>query len=223
MHHQVNKKIFLYIFLLILLGTLNNKNLHNIQFPKIKKIEVKGLSDDENLKLAKSLELFKSQNLLIIDKFELEKILDSNNLIEKYSIIKRYPSSFEIKINRTKLLAKVVKDSKTYYLGSNGKLIFSKEEVKDLPYIFGDFKIKDFFNLVEIINDTKFNFNEIKNLFSFSSGRWDIETYSGILIKLPRDKLKEAFDLSLRIMSDNNFNHIKVIDTRQSNQVIING
>ena len=43
------------------------------------------------------------------------------------------------------------------------------------------------------------------------------------MIKLPPDKLKESLDLSLKIMKDKNFNDIKIIDLRQSNQVIING
>jgi len=223
MHLLINKKIFIYIFLLILLGTLNNKNLYNFQFPKINKINVIGLDKDENLKLIDSLDLLKSKNLFTIDKFEIEKILNSNNLIEQHSIIKKYPSSIEIKINRAEFLARVLKNGKTFYLGSNGKLIFSKNEIKELPFIFGDFNKKDFFDLIKIINDSKFNFHQIKNLFYFGSGRWDIEIYSGVLIKLPRNKLKEAFDLSLKILDDDHFNQIKIIDTRQNNQVIIDG
>ena len=42
------------------------------------------------------------------------------------------------------------------------------------------------------------------------------------MIKLPPDKLR-SLDLSLKIMKDKNFNDIKIIDLRQSNQVIING
>ena len=30
------------------------------------------------------------------------------------------------------------------------------------------------------IDETNFNFDEIKNLLYFKSGRWDIETYSGL-------------------------------------------
>ena len=223
MHLQINKKIFIYFFLLILLGTFNNKNFQNIKFPKIKKIDVTGLYEDENLKLANSLNQFKSQSLFSIDKFKIEKILNSNNLIEQHSINKKYPSSLAIKIDRTKFLARIFKDGKNYYLGSNGKLIEYKKENRKLPFIFGEFKNEDFFDLFEIINDTQFNFSEIKNLFSFSSGRWDIETYSGILVKLPKVNLKQAFNLSLQIMNNKKFDNIKMIDIRQSNQVIING
>ena len=65
-----------------MLGTLNNKNLYKIEIPKIDNIEVTGLNDDENLKLVNSLNLFKSQSLFILNRLELEKILNSNSLIE---------------------------------------------------------------------------------------------------------------------------------------------
>ena len=36
MHQQKNKKILLYFFLFLIIGTLNNKNLNNLNFLKIK-------------------------------------------------------------------------------------------------------------------------------------------------------------------------------------------
>ena len=83
--------------------------------------------------------------------------------------------------------------------------------------------IKNFLDLKKIIDTSDLEFKKIKNLYFFPSGRWDIETNLGIMIKLPPDKLKESLDLSLKIMKDKNFNDIKIIDLRQSNQVIING
>ena len=46
---------------------------------------------------------------------------------------------------------------------------------------------------------------------------------NGILIKLPRKKIKESLDLSVTILNDNNFEDIRIIDLRQRDQVIING
>ena len=40
----------------------------------------------------------------------------------------------------------------------------------------------------------------MKNLFFFKSGRWDIETNSGVLIKLPKNNLKEMLDLSFKLL-----------------------
>ena len=206
-----------------MLGKLNNKNLYKIEIPKIDNIEVTGLNDDDNLKLVNSLNLFKSQSLFILNRLELEKILNSNSLIEKYLVFKNYPSSLKIKVSQTKFLAKIVKNGKIFYLGSNGKLTLSKKNKRELPYIFGEFKEEDFFNLFKIINNTKFNYYEIKNLFFFNSGRFDIETYSGLLIKLPRENIKETFNLVLEILNNDNFDKINILDARQEGQVVING
>tara|TARA_B100001057_G_scaffold404618_1_gene417287 strand:+ start:272 stop:946 length:675 start_codon:yes stop_codon:yes gene_type:complete len=219
---QINKKIFFYIFLFIFLGTLNNKDLNKIELFNLEDIKVIGLKNDENHKLINQLEFFRFENLYFLDQFEIESILNSNNLIKDYSIFKRYPSTIEINVNRTSFLAKVKKNGKNFYLGSNGKLIENQKNREELPFIFGEFNNKDFFNLVGVINNTKFDYKEIKNLFFFSSGRWDIETHSGVIIKLPRDKLEESFDLTLRILNQNNFNQIEIIDVRQKNQVILN-
>jgi len=223
MHLKINKKILIYIFLFLTLGSINNKNLYDIKFSQITDINIEGLSEKEHLKIIKNLELLNLQNLFILDKNKIIKILNSNNLIENFFIFKKYPSSLEIKIKQTEFLAKVNKNGKMYYLGSNGKLILSGKNKAELPLIFGEFKNKDFFDLYQVINDTNFEFNEIKKLFFFNSGRWDIETYSGVLIKLPRKKFKQSFNISLKILNNDKFKGIKTIDLRQSNQVIING
>ena len=223
MHLRINKKILIYIFLFLVLGSINNKNLYNIKFSQITDINIEGLSEKEHSKLIENLELLNLQNIFILEKNKIIKILNSNNLIENFFIFKKYPSSLEIKIRQAEFLAKVNKNGKMYYLGSNGKLILSEKNQTELPFIFGEFKSKDFFDLYQVINDTSFDFNEIKKLFFFNSGRWDIETYSGVLIKLPREKFKQSFNISLKILNDDKFKEIKIIDLRQSNQVIVNG
>ena len=223
MHLRINKKILIYIFLFLILGSINNKNLYNIKFSQITDINIEGLSEKEHSKLIESLEILNLQNVFFLDKNKIIKILNSNNLIENFFIFKKYPSSLEIKIKQAEFLAKVNKNGKIYYLGSNGKLILSEKNSTELPFVFGEFKSKDFFDLYQVINDTSFDFNEIKKLFFFNSGRWDIETYSGVLIKLPREKFKQSFNISLKILNDDKFKEIKIIDLRQSNQVIVNG
>ena len=91
------------------------------------------------------------------------------------------------------------------------------------PFIFGDFKNENLFELKEAIDKTKFNYEEIKNLFSFKSGRWDIETKDGLLIKLPKDEIQESLNLLLNILEKDKEKKINKIDLRQLNQVIING
>ena len=217
-----NKKILFYIFLFLLIGTLNNKVLNNFEFPKINQIKITGLSDHENLEVSKSLEKYKFNNLFFLDELKIRETINAYNYIERYFVFKEYPSSLNVKIDKTKFLAYVNKDNKTFYLGSNGKLIYVKETLNKLPYIFGDLDVDKFFELLKIIDNSNFNFTDIKNLFFFPSGRWDIETYSGILIKLPKSKIKESINLSTKILKHENFKNTKVLDLRQQNQIIVN-
>ncbi len=223
MHLSRNKKIFIYVFLFFLIGTFNNKNFENFNFIKLKQITVSGLNNSDNLKLMNSLDILKFNNIFSIDKYTLKEIINSNNLVEKYSVFKKYPSSLEIKINKTEFLAKVKKENEYFFLGSNGKRIKVFDSQKKLPYIFGNFDNKNFFELKNAIDEANFDYNEIKNLFFFKSGRWDIETYKGHLIRLPNKNIKEAIIFTKNILKKNDEKNIYKIDLRQNNQVIING
>ena len=219
MPQQISKKILVYIFLFIIFGSLNNKNLAKFQFPNIENIEIQGLVI-ENKEFKKSLDLFKMETLFHLDKLKVRELLNSNNLIEEYVISKRYPSSLEIKIIETELLALLSRRGKSFYIGSNGKLIETEDMVKNLPYIFGDPNIDKFLSLKRMIDSSKLNYNDVENLFFFPSGRWDIETSSGVLIKLPIENIEKSLELSLNLLDYKQFDNIKSIDARPQNQVI---
>ncbi len=72
------------------------------------------------------------------------------------------------------------------------------------------------------MDEINFNYKEVKNLFFFKSGRWDIETKNGILIRLPKEEIKKTLELFLSFKAKKNFDKIKEIDLRQNNQIIIN-
>ena len=219
MPQQISKKILVYFFLFIIFGSLNNKNLAQLKFPNIEKIKIEGLKT-ENKEFQKSLDLFKMKSLFHLDKLKVRELLNSNNLIEEYVISKRYPSSLEIKIIETELLALLNRKGKSFYIGSNGKLIEAEDMVKNLPYIFGDPNIDKFLSLKRMIDSSKLDYNDVENLFFFPSGRWDIETSSGVLIKLPIENIEKSLELSLNLLDYKKFDNIKSIDTRPKNQVI---
>ena len=58
--------------------------------------------------------------------------------------------------------------------------------------------------------------------YFFPSGRWDVEMKSGILIKLPKDRLKETIELSLDILKREKSDNLKILDLRQNDLVVIN-
>ena len=223
MLQKKSKKIFTYLFVFLIIGTLSNKNFNKTNFIKINKITVSGLDNKKKFELLNSLNYLKVSNLFFIDQHKIERIVKANNLVEKYSISKKYPSTLDIKINRAIFLAQFKKKNTHFFLGSNGKFIKDESTTKNLPYIFGDFKIQNFFELKNAIDETNFNYDEVKNLFFFKSGRWDIETKDGILIKLPKERIKYSLRVFVDILSKDQEILINKVDFRQHNQIIING
>jgi len=222
MHLQKNKKILIYVLLFFILATFNNKYLINIEFPKVVEINVNGLSEENNLELKKNLYKLRLENLFLLKKEEINKIIGSHNLVEKYSVFKKYPSTINIKIDKTNFLAKIKKDRNIFLLGSNGKIIKASEIVEEIPFIFGDFKNKNFFELKSVMTNKNFDYSEIKSLFFFKSGRWDVELHNGLLIKLPKKNLEKSFEQIFKILEKKE-NKVNLIDLRQQNQIIING
>tara|TARA_X000000950_G_scaffold259990_1_gene328924 strand:+ start:623 stop:1297 length:675 start_codon:yes stop_codon:yes gene_type:complete len=222
MHQRKSKKILLYFFLLIILGTFNNHFLIKVELPKLKNIEVLGLNEDINQKIANDLIFLKFQNLFFLKSPQIKKIIDTNNSVENYTVFKEFPSTIVIKIEETKIYGNLYKNGSNYFFGSNGKLIKSENKKKDKPFLFGDFTSKEFLNLKKIIDKSKLEYSDIKNIYFFNSKRWDIELRNGLLIKLPEKKLLESLNLSIELILSNKFKNIKIIDTRVNNQVILN-
>ena len=219
----LSKKIILYIFLIIFLSTLNNKFFSKIKFKNIDKITIRGLEGEEKRDLLNNLELLNLKNIFFLNKYKLIKKLEANELIDNYTVFKKYPSSLEIRINKTKFLANVFKDGKSFVLGSNGKLIQTVDKNNNLPNIYGDYSKDSFFSLIKSIKKSNFKLFEIKNLYFFKSGRWDIETIDNMIIKLPKKNLENSLNLSFDLISNKKFKNIKILDLRQDNQVVING
>ena len=69
-----------------MIGTFNNKNLNNFYFFNNSKIIVTGLDEKNSNELIKNLNLLKIDNLLSLKRFEIEKIIESFDIIEDYSV-----------------------------------------------------------------------------------------------------------------------------------------
>ena len=136
MLQKKSKKIFTYLFVFLIIGTLTNKNLKNTNFTKISKITVSGLDNKNNFELLNSLNYLKVSNLFFIDQHKIERIVKANNLVEKYSISKKYPSTLDIKINRTIFLAQFKRNNIQFFLGSNGKFIKGENTHKKCSIYF---------------------------------------------------------------------------------------
>tara|TARA_B100001029_G_C15055171_1_gene453793 strand:- start:362 stop:1033 length:672 start_codon:yes stop_codon:yes gene_type:complete len=222
MHQRKSKKIFIYFFLLLAVGSINNLTISNYKLEKIEHIEILGLNNLNKEQIKKEIKNLKIENIFNLNKKDIVNILNSNPLVESFEIFKKYPSTLYIDIRETKLIAKINKDNQTFYIGTNGKL--SKKKIMDekLPFIFGKPDSNEFLQFKKKIDQSNFPYDEIKNLYFFPSKRWDIELKNKIIIKLPIENVSNSLDDIFRFLNNDNIKNIKTIDARVKNQIILN-
>jgi len=225
MHQKIDKKnkIYIYIFIFFLLSTFNNLQLVNSNFFKfnVDKIKISGLSEKNNLYISEEIEKLFLKNIFIIEKDFLFKILEKNNLISSFEIKKIYPNTIEVEIEEAKLLAITIIEERFFFIGSNGKLIDYNNSKKNLPYVFGKIDVDNFVHFVEVVEQSKFDFNKIKEIYFFPSGRWDIKTKDDKLFKLPIENIEFKLNSINEIYINNKFKNAKIIDLRIKNKIII--
>jgi len=224
MHQLIDKKnkIILYMVFLVLLSTTSGKFLEKQKkyTLKINDIKVFGLSVDKNLEIHNDLNSIFHQNIFLLGKEEINKIINKHNIIEEYNIKKTYPSTLNIEIKPAKFLAKI-SNHNNLIVGSNGKLISGEQSDKILPYIFGKFNSKKFLEFTENIELSKFNFVDFKAVYLFPSNRWDIITADNVLIKLPEKNVSTSLNIAHKIITNTQFKNKNIIDLRIKNHLII--
>ena len=218
------KSVYIYIVLFILIASINNKNIYNEKlFPDKLIFKVIGLSYADNQKLIRDLIDINNNNIFKIDEKKLiEKIME-NNLVSNFLTKKKYPDKIEIIINKATYVGKIYRNDKLSLIGSNGKLIDDDENITtDLPYFYGNFKRKEFLELLYAINKIQLDTKNISSFYFFPSGRWDIKFKDGSLLKLPNKDLMNSLSKVLLLINDQNFKNSKIIDLRIKNRIISN-
>ena len=224
MHQSTGKKnkIIIYLLFLLILSTISTKliNDQNKLSSSISKINITGLSERKNLEILNNLNNLLYKSIFVINKDRIKKILEKHNIIQEFSIKKIYPSTLNIEIKPTKFIARVSNNGQ-YLVGANGKLVEDKDNNELLPYIFGEFNSQHFLSFKQNIEKSIFSFSNLKTLYFFPSGRWDILTDNDILIKLPQDHMVESLNLSKKLIDNDNFKDNKSIDLRVRNHLVI--
>ena len=197
--------------------SIDKKNKYSI---KIDKIKVIGLSNNKNLEIKNDLSSIFYQNIFTLKKKEINKIIRKHNIIEEYNIKKIYPSTLILNIKPTKFVAKTT-NANQVIVGSNGKLITSVQSNKTLPYIFGEFNSIEFLKFKKNVEQSNFNFSELKKIYFFPSNRWDILTTDDILIKLTKNNVPESLSMAYKIITSTQFKDKNIIDLRIKNHLIV--
>lgn len=167
MRQRKGNKILIYFFLLCLFGSINNINFSKLKIKNIIDIKVLGLGNSNDLVLLENIKKLNLDNIFFINAKEIKNLINSNSLVENYQIFKRYPYSIDIKIEKTKFLARINNNKKIFLVGSNGKLSENNFYEDQLPFIFGKPEIEEFLNFKKIIDKSKLSYKDIKNLYFF--------------------------------------------------------
>ena len=215
-------KVYIYLFIFFLLSTLNNIHFTNSHFFKfnVDNIKVSGLSEKNNLQIAEEIKKILFENIFLVEKEVLLKILEKNNLISSFEIKKIYPNTIQVKIKKTEFLGITNIDGNSFFIGSNGKFIDYENTKKNLPYVFGKVDPYSFIEFVKIIKKSKFDLNTVKEFYFFPSERWDIKTKDNRLFKLPSENLELNLNLIYNVLKNEEFKDKKIIDLRFSNKII---
>jgi cell division protein FtsQ len=224
MHQSTDKKnkIIIYLLFLFILSTTSAKfiNDQNELSSSISKIYINGLSERKNLEILNSLNNLLYKSIFVINKGEIKNVLEKHNIIQEFTIKKIYPSTLNIEIKPTKSIARVFNNGQ-YLVGANGKLIKGRENNQLLPYIFGEFNSQNFLSSKQNVEKSTFSFSNLKTLYFFPSGRWDILTNNDILIKLPQEDIVASLNLSKKLINNDNFKDNKIIDLRVKNHLVV--
>ena len=123
MHQLIDKKhkIIIYLLFLFVLSTTSGKfkESQNRYSFKIHQINIEGLSSTNKSKIYNELSNILYNNILLVDKVEIQKVISKYNIIEEYNIKKVYPSTININIKPTKFVAKLSNNDQLL-VGSNG-------------------------------------------------------------------------------------------------------
>ena len=227
MHHTINKKIkiILYIFLVLFLTSINNLNFNKLKknFFLVDKIKINGLNETLAEEIKLKLEPYLENNLFLLNKKKMQSDLNVFPFIENYSIFKKYPSEMIVNIKETKLIAKTFINSSTKYIGSNGKIIEENyyKPSNSLPQVFGKFRPHQLLEIFLLLETNNFMLQEISEVYYFDSRRWDIKFKNNILIRLPSVKIGDSIHIAKKFIEKEKINGNIIIDLRVANRVII--
>ena len=222
MHQRKSKKIIIYFFLLVLIGSINNNSISNLKFEKIKNINIFGLDKDDQKVILYNLNNSDLKNIFFINKKKIQNVIESNSLVREFNVIKKYPHSIDINIKKTNFIAKINKNGKFFLIGNNGKLSANNNNSNiELPYIFGRPEINEVVELKKIIDQSNIIYSQLESLYYFKSKRWDLKFTNNVLIKLPEKIDKETLDKISFFLKNKEFKNKKIVDARIKNQIII--
>ena len=221
-------KVFLLIIVLVFLTTYTpskfEKNLkNNNTFFKIQKIVILNNLLVKEEDILSKIDLLYGKNIFLIKGKDIKKSLENLNFLKKIEVKKKYPDTIIVKIFETKPVGILFKDKKQYLLDSSSNLIEmgKKMDFAGLPRIIGNDAEKNIIDFLGQLEKNHFPTKNIKSLFYFKIGRWDLELSDSRLIKLPYNVNSSIIKKTIDLLSRKDFQKYKIIDLRIDGKIIV--
>ena len=223
---NTNRKIIIYLFVLILLSSFNPKisNIFLIKFQEIffiKKINLVNKDTEIKNEIKSRLNEFYNTSLFNVNKSDILKNLKSVNIIENIKIRKVYPDQIFIDYDVIEPLAIFyIKNKKYFITASNNFVKFDNNFNKNLPYIIGRKGEMFFFDFINLLKKKNFPIELIKEFHFFKINRWDLHLFDEKIIKLPSESTSKAIERSIILLEKNIFEEYNILDLRLNDKVI---
>ena len=216
-------KFFLLIFFFTILTTYNfNEQKQNLSiiFP-IKKIVIDEVYTFDLTKLKSELNFLRDTSLFFLKEKKIIKIIDKYDFISSIQLKKKYPDTLKIKISENMPVAIEVTKRKKFYLAKDGKKLKYRnlKIFENLPIIFGNHK--NFSSFFKDLEKNNFKIEDIKALYYFEVGRWDILLKNEKTIKLPEIDYQNILMKIDTVLNDTSFSRYKIFDYRTKGQLIL--
>ncbi len=221
MLRKLDKKNYIFFLLIVflILSSTHNSNFKYNNFFNVKKIEVVGLNKTDNAFLENEFTDLVGSNIFTLNKKSFE-LINSVNRIKSYNVKKIYPNQVKVYLESAKAIGFVKNMNELVILGNNGKIIESETLPKNIPEVTGTNDMKKIFQTIEIIKKSDFDIRKIKKINFFPSKRIDIELENKKKIKFPINLKIDDLNFGFRVINDEKFNQVKIVDLRIPNKVI---
>ncbi len=221
MLRKLDKKNYIFFLLIVflILSSTHNSNFKYNNFFNVKKIEVVGLNKTDNAFLENEFTDLVGSNIFTLNKKSFE-LFNSVNQIKSYNVKKIYPNQVKVYLESAKAIGFVKNMNELVILGNNGKIIEPETLPKNIPEVTGTNDMKKIFQTIEIIKKSDFDIRKIKKINFFPSKRIDIELENKKKIKFPINLKIDDLNFGFRVINDEKFNQVKIVDLRIPNKVI---
>jgi len=226
------RKFYSILLLLLTFTFLTTYNPSEIEFFSNKNnsiFNIKNIKITNNIKINESdietkVAKIYGKNIFFVKTKDIKNVIKNINFLDTIEVKKKYPNTLIIKIFETEPVAILFKNNEYFLLDSGSNLIpLNKNSVESYkyPHIFGKDSERHFFNFLNLLKESNFPINKIKNYYYFQIGRWDLQLKNNLLIKLPNKKTMSSVKKSIELLSQDNFKTYEVIDLRINDRIIV--